>query len=121
MTCIVFLITAGSHIAVRDTRGRAMLLLTKIWDPQLGNPRGTLLKQADQKVPGPTGQKCGQYLGKMWAEAGTHMWNPHSTWDPYETGGQKLYGAHMGGTVGKICGNCVQDLGPIWATHMGTI
>ena len=40
-----------------------MLLLTKIWDPQLGNPRGTLLKQAGQNR---TGQKCGQYLG-------THM------------------------------------------------
>ena len=26
---------------------------------------------------------------------------------------KKLYWAHMGGTVGKICGNCVQDLEPI--------
>ena len=61
----------------------------------------------------------------MWATFGTYMGKPHDThiaywqltWDPYETGGQKLYGALMGGTVGKICGNCVQDLGPIWATH----
>ena len=33
---------------INDTRVRATLFLTKIWDPQLGNRRGTLLKQADQ-------------------------------------------------------------------------
>ena len=65
-------------------------------------------------------------VGRTW---NPYMFFPHEiriahwqpTWDPYETGGQKLYGEYMGGTVGKICGNCVQDLGPIWATHMGTI
>ena len=62
-------------------------------------------------VPGPTGQKCGQYLGKMWAEAGTHMGNPHSTWDPYETGGQKPYGPHMGCSYGA---HIVAQMGPMW-------
>ena len=51
---------------INDTRVRAMLLLTKIWDPQLGNPRGTLLKQADQNRTGP-------YWEEMWTISG----NPH--------------------------------------------
>ena len=66
MTFFVLLITARCHIAVCYTRGRAMLLLTKIWDPQLGNPRGTLLKQADQNRTGP-------YWEEMWTISG----NPH--------------------------------------------
>ena len=66
MTYFVLLITHRRHIAVHDTRIRAMLLLTKIWDPQLGNPRGTLLKQADQNRTGP-------YWEEMWTISG----NPH--------------------------------------------
>ena len=43
------------------------------------------------------------------------------TWDPYETGGQKLYGALKGRNMGKIWGKYGQDLGPILATHMRPI
>ena len=43
------------------------------------------------------------------------------TWAPYETGGQKRYGALKGKNMGKIWGKCGQDLGPIWATHMRPI
>ena len=111
MIFFVLVITACYHIVVLDTRVHAILLLTQIWDPQLGNPRGTLLKQSDQNLPGPTGQKCGQYLGKMWAEAVTHMWNPHSTWDPYETGGQKPYGPHMSCSY---VAHIVVQMGPMW-------
>ncbi len=52
----------------------------------------------------------GQNTGRIWA-----------TQDLYETGGQKPYGAQMGGKAGKIWGKCWQDLGPIWATHTGPI
>ena len=91
------------------------------WTP-LGNPRGTLMKQADIN-------RTGLIKAEMLARSEGNVGNPHEThnaywqptWDLYETGGEKLYGVHMGGTVGKICGNCVQDLEPIWATHMGTI
>ena len=80
------------------------------------------MKQADIN-------RRGLIKAEMWARSGGNVGNSHEThivywqptWDPYETGGEKLYGVHMGRTVGKICGNCVQDLGPIWATHMGTI
>jgi len=44
-----------------------------------------------------------------------------STWDPYETGGQKLYEALKGRNMGKIGGKYGQDLGPILATHMRPI
>ena len=40
-------------------------------------------------------------------------------WDSYETGGPKPYQALLGRNVGKIWEKCGQDLGPIWATHMG--
>ena len=77
----------------------------------LGNPRGTLMKQADIN-------RTGLIKAEMWARSGGSVVNSHEThiaywqptWAPYVTGGQKLYGVHMGGTVGKICGNCVQDL-----------
>ena len=58
----------------------------------------------------------------MWAGSGTHIGTTHEThtaywqptWDPYEAGGQKLYGAHMGGTVGKMWKLCAGSV-----THMG--
>jgi len=58
--------------------------------PQLGNQRGTLLKQADQHRTGP-------YWAEMLAiseENVGRIWDPYGepTWDPYENGGQKPYG-----------------------------
>ena len=60
----------------------------------MGNQRGTLLKQADQHRTGP-------YWAEMLAISGENVgriWDPYGepTWDPYETGGQKPYGPHMG-------------------------
>ena len=81
-----------------DTRVRAMLLLTKIWDPQLGNPRGTLLKQADQNRTGP-------YWEEMWTISG----NPHGLrmkqMDKHRIGPNMgcSYGAHI-----------VAQMGPKW-------
>ena len=45
----------------------------------------------------------------------------HPTWDSYETGGQKPYGALKGRKIGTIWGKCGQDLGPILAPHMRPI
>ena len=45
----------------------------------------------------------------------------HPTWDSYETGGQKPYGALKGRKIGMIWGKCGQDLGPILAPHMRPI
>ena len=56
------------------------------------------MKQADNNRTGrlkaEIWARSGENLGKIWDQYG------QPTWDPYETGVQKLYG-----TVGKICGN----------------
>ena len=71
MTFFVLLITDRCHIAVHDTRVRALLLITKIWDPNwathagpfwtnwaeiwtiFGNPHGIHMKQVDKNRMGP--------------------------------------------------------------------
>ena len=92
----------------------------------LGNPRGTLMKQRRTRPYGgiiwrnmdKIWGKCGQDLGPILA---THMrpilhignWQP--TWEPYEAGGQKPYGPHMGCSylphivvqMGPMCGPCL--------------
>ena len=68
MTYFVLVFTTRYHITDRDTIVCAMFFMTKIRDPNWAT-----------NVSGPTGQKCGQYLGKMWAGSGTHMGNPHGT------------------------------------------
>ena len=83
----------------------------------MGNPHGTHVKQVDKTRMGPI-------WVEMWARSGENagnMLDPYGqpTWDPYETGGQTTYGAHMGENVGQIWGKCGQYLGPIWATRMG--
>jgi len=76
----VLLYTTRYHIAVRVTRVCPILLLSKIKDLD------------------PTGQKCG------------HMWeNVGRIGDPYETGGQKPYGPHMGCSYGA---HIVAQMGP---------
>ena len=65
----------------------------------LGNPRGTLMKQADKNRTGllkaEIWARSGEDVGRIWDPNETHIayWQP--TWDPYETGGQKPYGPHM--------------------------
>ena len=55
------------YVEVRDPKGRAMLHLTKIREPNwAGNPRGTLMKQADQNRTGP-------YWAEMWAISGENV------------------------------------------------
>ena len=69
MTFFVLLITTRFHIAVCDTRVRAMLLITKIRDRYWATHAGPF---RNKTVPGPTGQKCGQDLGPV-------LGNPHGT------------------------------------------
>ena len=84
---------------INDTRV-AMLLLTKIEDPQLGNPRGTLLKQADQNRTGP-------YWEEMWTISG----NPHGLhmkqMDKIRIG--PIWVAHCSYGV-----HIVAQMGPMW-------
>ena len=79
-----------------------MLLLTKIWDPQSGNPRDTLLKQTDQNRIGP-------HWAEMWTISGENVGRSR---DPYVE--PTFHMTHMK----QVDKNC---MGPIWVAHMGLI
>ena len=90
----VLLSTNRYHIAGRDTRVRAMLLLTRIWDPQLSNPRGTVLKQADQNRTGP-------YWAEMWTTSG-NLYGALMKQKPYGPYMGCSYGAHIFAQMGAM-------------------
>ena len=99
MTFCVLLITNRCHIAVHDTRVRALLLITKIWDPNwathagpfwtdwaeiwtiFGNPHGIHMKQVDKNRMGPYGlliwalYSCpyGSHVGPRFCASWVHL------------------------------------------------
>ena len=66
----------------------------------MGNPPRNHIKQVDKNRLGPRWAerraRSGENVGRIWDPYG------QPTRDPYGTGGQKPYGAHMGENVGRI-------------------
>ena len=112
--------TTRHHISVRGTR--PMFHFSRNRDP-IGQSTRDPYETGRQK---PYGALKGRNMGKIWGKCGqdlgpilaTHMrpilhignWQP--TWEPYEAGGQKPYGPHMGCShivvqMGPMCGPCL--------------
>ena len=64
---------------VTGVYGSLPYLIRLYRDPNRATNVGPFKFRRTNTVPDPTGQKCWQYLRKMWAGSGTHMGNPHGT------------------------------------------